>query len=83
MGKKFLAAVVLSFSLLTIPAYASSTPTEAVPVNTTMDNANNGTNNTTTRAYATTDNNRNWGWLGLVGLLGLAGMRNRSKNPEK
>jgi MYXO-CTERM domain-containing protein len=79
MGKKFLAAIVLSFSLLTIPAYASSTPTEAVPVNTTMDNANN----TTTRAYATTDNNRNWGWLGLVGLLGLAGMRNRSKNPEK
>ncbi|RKN87000.1 cell wall anchor protein [Paenibacillus ginsengarvi] len=43
---------------------------------------NNATN--TTHAYATDNrNNNNWGWLGLAGLLGLAGMRNRSKDPQK
>lgn len=80
MKKPFMATFVLSFALiLSLHAFADSTPNgDVIAVNTTMNNANN-----TTHAYTTTDNNTNWGWLGLVGLLGLAGMRNRSKNPEK
>lgn len=80
MKKLFMATFVLSFSLLlSLPAFADGTTTEeAIAVNAQMNNANN-----TTRAYATDNNNPNWGWLGLAGLLGLAGMRNRSKNPEK
>jgi MYXO-CTERM domain-containing protein len=34
------------------------------------------------RATAATDNDMDWGWLGLLGLLGLAGMRNRARNDD-
>ncbi|WP_168928290.1 WGxxGxxG family protein [Paenibacillus ginsengarvi] len=81
MRKLFMATFVLSFGLfLSQPTFAEGTPTDnAIAVNTTMNNATN-----TTHAYATDNrNNNNWGWLGLAGLLGLAGMRNRSKDPQK
>lgn len=91
--KKLLAATVLSFGLLlSLPAIDGQASAESVrAVNTTaagtMDGTNNNNNNAnnTTRAFATTDNNNNmdWGWIGLAGLLGLAGLRNRSRNPEK
>jgi MYXO-CTERM domain-containing protein len=89
--KKLLATAVLSFGLLlSLPAMADQTSAESVrAANTTaagtMDGANNNNNNAnnTTRAYATTDNDMDWGWIGLAGLLGLAGLRNRSKDPEK
>ncbi|MDF2716937.1 MAG: hypothetical protein K0R28_3862 [Paenibacillus sp.] len=90
--KKLLAAAVLSFGLLlSLPAIDGQASAESVrAVNTTaagtMDGANNNNNNNannTTRALATTDNNMDWGWIGLAGLLGLAGLRNRSRNPEK
>lgn len=90
--KKLLATAVLSFGLLlSLPVLADQTSAESVrAANTTaagtMDGANNNNNNNgnnTTRAYATTDNNMDWGWIGLAGLLGLAGLRNRSKDPEK
>ncbi len=31
-----------------------------------------------TNAATTTNNNANWGWLGLLGLIGLFGMRSRN-----
>lgn len=82
MRKWMMAAMILALSLfLAIPAFAEGTPNGAA--NNMMNTANNGNNNNTTQAYAAGDNDWDWGWLGLVGLLGLAGLRNRTRDPEK
>ncbi|MEF3310940.1 WGxxGxxG-CTERM domain-containing protein [Paenibacillus sp. GYB004] len=88
--KKLFMTIVLAFSLLlSIPAFSMDTSKEtAIATNTSMNDAltaNNATNghNNTTRAYATSGNRTNWGWLGLLGLFGLAGLRNRSRDPQK
>lgn len=46
---------------------------------TTTNNTTFRTNNLRTNA---TDNDVDWGWLGLLGLLGLAGFMGRNRNPE-
>ncbi|WP_232700265.1 WGxxGxxG family protein [Brevibacillus daliensis] len=46
-----------------------------------------GTGNGVSNNYRTTatDNDMDWGWIGLLGLAGLAGLtgRNRDRNPQK
>jgi MYXO-CTERM domain-containing protein len=39
-------------------------------------------NTATYRTNAATDNDTDWGWLGLLGLLGLAGLRSRNRDKD-
>jgi MYXO-CTERM domain-containing protein len=72
----FLLITVLTFAFVA-SAYAETSNTTTIIQPTTT-----GTNKMTTdglRTTSSTDNDNDWGWLGLLGLLGLAGLRRRDK----
>lgn len=57
--------------VLFLSSFAGLTSAQGTDNNANMDN--------NFRATAATDNNMDWGWLGLIGLLGLTGLRGRNR----
>lgn len=71
--------VVLALALVT----AVNVPVFAEGVNDNVNNRNNvNTYQGNNYRTAATDNDVDWGWIGLLGLAGLFGLRGRNRDPE-
>jgi len=80
-------ALALSLLLVGVPAgYVQAAGTTDTETTTTTQDAQTTTPATTTppntapTATQQTDDEGNWGWVGLLGLLGLAGLMGRNRN---
>ena len=73
-----LAGAALAASVLALPAYSQSSAPSSGSGATSEASTANGASDSRTFPQNRSDDNRDWGWIGLLGLAGLAGLRRKS-----
>ena len=71
-----LAGAAIAASAFALPVYSQSSTSGGTGASTDTSSSSGGASG---RTYSEnrSDNNRDWGWIGLLGLAGLAGLRKK------